>query len=112
MAYQCVQACHGFMYMYMPDKKVLLTNGAQPPAVTLGRAVATTRSRPIRSVTKSFTTGSSRSSDETHLCTCTCTTLAKKVEIATHAKVQVRALHYDARESTRWRAVVSIFWPG
>ena len=29
-----------------PDKKVLLTNGAQPPAVTLGRAVATTGSRP------------------------------------------------------------------
>ena len=31
----------GFIFLDLPDKKVLLTNSAQPPAVTLGRAVAT-----------------------------------------------------------------------
>ena len=63
---ETVDVVYNFEWKPKPDKKVLLTNGAQPPAVTLERAVATTRSRQICSVTLSFTTGNSRSSDETH----------------------------------------------
>ena len=49
------------------DKKVLLTNSAQPPAVTLGRAVATREADQFVSLLKvSRLLGDSRSSDETH----------------------------------------------
>ena len=46
-------------------QKVLLTHGAQLPAVTLGGASTVMRNRPVGFVTASFTTRYSRSSDKT-----------------------------------------------
>ena len=57
---------HTICMAFMPDKKVLLTNSAQPPAVTLGRAVATREADQFISLLKvSRLLGDSRSSDET-----------------------------------------------
>ena len=87
----------------VPDKKVLLTNGAQLPPVTTGGASAVTRNRPVDFVTASFTTSSSRSSDKNLLWVLSDDQLELVVNLAVTKSTGLFLVTSDYQWKCKWR---------